>query len=101
MEAWGYRLILLLAASGGPLHPGVPHQTRVQTLLSEVHAPRYPGPDLSGLADARRLCKNNVGKDEGSIGVPTPVENTPPFRGQDCREAAPTASEGVAYQLAD
>ena len=75
-HAW--RLVLLLAAGGGPVLSGSPFrlsvsfQTRVLDPLPEVHAPRDPGPDLSGLVDAQRLCKNDVGEDEGSLGVPTP-----------------------------
>ena len=54
----GQGLVLLLssvggpALPGGPFHLGVPHQTRVQTLLQKFNAPRSPGPDLSGPADA-------------------------------------------------
>ena len=93
-------IILLLAAGGGPallgisFRLGVSYQTRVLTPLSEVHAPRYPGPDLSGSADAQHHCKNDVGKDEGSLRVTTPVETPPSFRGQGFCEAAPHRSGG-------
>ena len=96
----GYRLILLLAVrggpdlSGGPFRLGVPHQARVLAPLPEVYAPRDPCPDFSGLADAQRLCENDVGEDEGSLEVPTPCENPPSFRGQDSREAVPHRSRG-------
>ena len=66
----------------------------METPLSEVHAPGDPGPDLSGPVDAQRLRKNDVGKDEGSLGVPTPVKNPPPFHGEDFQEAAPQRSGG-------
>ena len=78
MKAPGYRLILLLPAGGGPdltggtFRLGSPYQTCVLTSIPEVYMPGDPGPDLSGWTDAQRLCKNNVGKDEGSLGVPTP-----------------------------
>ena len=58
----GYRLIFLLPAAGGPAFPdgplrlGVPHQARVDTPLPEFHPQRDHGPDLSGPADAQRLC---------------------------------------------
>ena len=100
MVTSGHNFVLLLAAGGGPALPGspfclgIPHQARVQTPLPEVHAPRYPGPDLSGPADNQRLREDNVGEDDGSLGVPTPTENPPPFRGQNCREAVPYCSKG-------
>ena len=107
MVTSGHGFVLLLDATGGPALPGgpfrlsIPHQTPVQTPLPEVHAPRNPGPDLLVTVDAQHLCKSNVGKDEGSLRVLTPIENPAPFRGQYFREAAPHCSEGVAYQLAD
>ena len=69
MVSLGHGFVLLLAAEGGPAlsgNPfclGVPRQTRVQTSLPEVHAPCDPGPDLSGSADAQRLCENDMDKD--------------------------------------
>ena len=96
----GYCLLLLLPTTGGPALPsspfclGVPHQARLETPLSEVHALRYPGPDLLASMDAQRICKNNLSEDKGSLGVPTPVENPPSLRSQDRREAAPYQSIG-------
>ena len=100
VEALGYRLILLLSNGGGPALPGdpfrlgFPYQDRVETPLLEVHLLSQPGPDLLGPMNAQRLRKNDVGKDEGSLGVPTPAENPLPFRGQNCCEAAPHRSGG-------
>ena len=79
---------------GSPFRLGMPHQTRVQTPLSEVHVLRDLGPDISGSADAQRLCEKNVGEDEGYLRVPTPTNNPPPFRGQDSRETAPYCTGG-------
>ena len=96
----GYILILLLPATGGPALPGGPfrigvsYQSPVEAPLPEVPPVHYSVPDLSGLADAQRLCKNNVVKDKGSLGVPTPAKNPLPFRWQDCHEAAPYYSRG-------
>ena len=86
MAAPGYRLILLLPAiggpalSGGPFHLGIPHQSPVETSLPEVHPPGYPRPYLPGPADAQRLCKNDVGRDKGSLGVPIPSKHLLPLR---------------------
>ena len=52
MVASGYRLILLLPATGGPDLPGGPfrlgvtHQACVETPLPEVHLPGYPVTDF-------------------------------------------------------
>ena len=95
-----YGVFLILAAGGGPtlsgcpFRLGVPHQTRVLTPLPDVHVPRDPGPDLSGLAEAQRLSENDVGKDEGSLGVPTPIKNPPPFHGHESRKSAPYCTGG-------
>ena len=91
----GHGFVVLLDASGSPallgspFRLGVSYQTRVQTSLPEVHVPGDPCPDLSGPADAQRLCKDDVGEDEGYLGVPTPTEKPPPFRGQDSRKSEP------------
>ena len=100
MVTTGHGVVLLLAAGGslalpgGPFRLVVPHQARVQTPISEVHELRNPGPDLSGPADAQRLRKNDMDEDEGYIGVPTPTEKPPPFRGQYCRGTVPHCSGG-------
>ena len=66
----GHGFVLLLASGGGSTLPGgpfrlsIPHQTRVQNPLSEVHALRNPGPDILGPADSKCLRKNDMGKDE-------------------------------------
>ena len=91
--AQGYRLLLLLPATGGPALPGfpfrlcVPHQACVETPLLEVHLPGDPRPDFPGPTDAQRLRKKDMGKDEGSLGVPTPVENPLLFNSQYGRKA--------------
>ena len=78
VEAPRYGLILLLTAEGGPaltgspLCLGIPYQAHMLAPITEVHAPGDPCPDLPGLADAQRLSKNDVGEDEGSLGVPDP-----------------------------
>ena len=93
-----YGFVLLITAGGGPTLSGSPfrlgisYQTRVLVPLPEVHAPRDTVPDISGSEDAQHLCENNVGKDEGSLGVPTPTENPPLFLCQYCRELAPYRS---------
>ena len=80
MVALGYRLILLLPATGGPALPGGPfrlgvsYQFCVETSLPEVQGSRYSGTDIPGPADAQPLRKNDVGKDKGSLGVPTQVK---------------------------
>ena len=95
MVAPGYGLILLLYDTGGPALTGgsfrlrFPHHTRMDTPIPEVHPPGDPFPDLLGPADAQRLYEDNVGKDKGSLGVPTPVDYPLPFHNQDVREAAP------------
>ena len=96
----GNRLILLLSNTGGPALPGIPfllsasYQSRVETPLPEVHLPHYPGPYLLGPTDAKRLCKNDVGLYEGSLGVTGPTKYPPPFHNQDCREVAPYCARG-------
>ena len=78
MKTPHHGIVLLFAAEGGPdlmcspFCPGVPYQARMLAPLPEFHAPGDPVPDLPGPADAQRFSKNNVGKDEGSLGVPTP-----------------------------
>ena len=58
MVALGYRLILLLPATGGPALPvapfrlGVPYQACVETPVPEFHRPGDLCPDLLGPADA-------------------------------------------------
>ena len=96
----GHGSVLLISAGGGPALLGgpfrlnIPHQTRVQTPLPEVHAPRDPGPDISEPADTQRLLKNSVGKDKGSLRVTTPIDNPPPFRGQYSRKTATYCTGG-------
>ena len=58
-----YGVVLFIAYECGPtvlvspFRIVVPYQTRVLTSLPEVHAPRDPGPYLSGFADTQRLCE--------------------------------------------
>ena len=62
---------------GGPFHLGIPQQALVETPLLEVHLPGDPGLDRLFPTDAQRLRKTNVGEDEGSLSVPTTVQNPP------------------------
>ena len=72
-------LVLLLSFTGDTPLPGspfcltVPYQSPVETPLPEAHPPSDPYPDLLGPADAQRLCKNDVGKEKGHLGVRTPA----------------------------
>ena len=90
-----YDLVFLLSTTGGPALPdvsfriGIPHQACMDTPLLEVHPPGDHQPDLLFPADTQRLCKNNMGEDEGPLRVPTPAENPPPFHCPYCREVAP------------
>ena len=74
----GNGVLLLLSAKGGPalsgspFRLGVPYQSCMLAPLPEVHASGYPGPDFTGVADAQRLCKNNVDEDKGYLRVPAP-----------------------------
>ena len=98
--ALGYRLILLFLAADSPTLPGgpfclsIPHQDRLETPLPEVHPPGDPCPVLPGPADTQRLCKNDVIKEEGLIGIPTPSKRPPPLCCQYGREAAPYCARG-------
>ena len=66
----------------------------METSFPEVHPCCYPRPDIPVPVDAQRICQHNVGKDEGSIGVPTLVKNTLSFRGNYWCEPAPHCSWG-------
>ena len=78
MVALTYGVVLLLATGGGPALSGIPfhlsisYQTCVLAPLPEVHAPGDPGPDIPSPDNAQRLCKNDVVKAEGYLGVPAP-----------------------------
>ena len=95
-----YGIVLLLPVGGGPalsgipLRLGFPHKACILSPLLEDHVPHDLRPDLTGPADAQHLREDDVGKDEGSLRVPAPVENLLPFRFQDSREAAPHRSRG-------
>ena len=108
MVASGYRLILLLSSAGGPALRGIPfslsfsYQAYGETPLPEVDPPGDPGLDLPGPVETQCLCENNVGKDEGSPGVPCPPNHPPALRSQYGREAAPYCARGsgvLASQL--
>ena len=91
-------LVLLLSSTGGPSLPGglfrlsIPHQSRVETPLPEVHPPGDPFLDILFPADTQYLRENDVGKDKGPLGVPTPTKSPPSFCCQYFREAAPHCS---------
>ena len=78
MEAPGHGALLLLAAEGGPALTGSPfclgiaYQAHMLAPLPEVHAPGDTCPDLPVPADVKQFSKNNVGEDEGSLGVSAP-----------------------------
>ena len=100
MKTPRYGIVLLLTNEGGlalagsPFRIGIPQQASILSPLSEVHAPGDPCRDLLGPTDAQRLSQHDMGKDEGSLGVPTPLDYPLPFRRQDFREAAPHRSRG-------
>ena len=71
----------------------------METTLPEVHPSGYPHPDFPGPTDTKRFREDDMGKDKGSLGVPTPVNYPLPFR-MDVKQH-PTATVGVAYQLSD
>ena len=79
-------LILFLSSTGipalpgGPFRLGIPFQACMDTPLLVVHPPGDPRLDLLGPMDTLNLRKNDVGKHEGPLGVPTPAENPFPFR---------------------
>ena len=95
MVASGNRLILLLSSAGGSFLPGCPfrlsvsYHADVETPLPEVQPPGDPFLDLPVPADAQHLFEEDVGKEEGPIGVPGPPEYLPPFHSQYGRKAAP------------
>ena len=60
----------------------------METFLPEVFPPGDPSLDLLGSTDPHRLCEDGVGKDAGSLGVPTPAEKTPSFRFQIAAQLA-------------
>ena len=80
-----YGLVILLSTIGGPTLPGsllrphIPHQTQLETPITEVYPPSYPCPDLSGPTDAKTIGEDNVIKDEGPLGVPSPSKYSLPF----------------------
>ena len=93
-------LILLLSSTGGPALPGrpfrlsIPHQARMETPLPEVHPPGDPCLHLLFPMEAHCLCKNDVGKEDGSLRVTSPSENPLPFRSQYGCEAVPYCARG-------
>ena len=86
MVALGYSLILLFSFASGSDLPGclfrlsVSYQACMYTPLPEVHTTVDPCSDLFGPTDFQHLCEDDVGKDEGYLGVPGPTEYPPPFR---------------------
>ena len=51
----------------------------MDTPLLEVYPPGDLGSDLSGPTDIECFREDNMGKDEGSLGVPGTPEYPPPF----------------------
>ena len=66
----------------------------MNTHLTEVHPPTNPCTYFPGSAHAQRLCEKDVGKDEGSLGVPTTAENILTFRSQYGRKTSPYCTRG-------
>ena len=66
----------------------------MDTFPLEAHPPYYSGPNFSRPADSQFLSVYDMGKYEGSLEVPTPVENTLSFRGQDYCEPETYGSIG-------
>ena len=62
--------------------------------LPEVHPSDNSSPYLSLLADDQRLVDNGAVKGEGSLGVPTPVNDPLALHHKDFREAVPHRSLG-------
>ena len=100
MLAPGYRLLPPLSTAGGPSLPGdpfrlgAPHQACMENPLPELHPHGYRRPYFLGPTGTQRLREYDVGKDEGSLGVPTPVDYPLPFHGQKGCESAPHYSCG-------
>ena len=67
----------------------------MDTPLPEVHLPGDPLPNILGLSDIQRLRKDDVCNNEGTLGVPTPDKDSPPFRSQYGCEAAPYCASGL------
>ena len=95
MIASGYRLIFLLSSAGGydltdiPFCLSVSHQAFMETPIPDVHPPVDLCPDLPCPTDTHNICKDDVGKDKGLLGVPGPPEYPLTFRSQYGREPAP------------
>ena len=66
----------------------------METSLPEVHPPGDLRPDFPGPTDSQRLCGDDVGKDKGSLGVPTLVNYHLPSHRQNGREVATHCSCG-------
>ena len=96
----GYHLILLLSSVCGTSLPVSPlclsfsYQACMETPLPEFHLPGDPLQDLLGPKETQCLCEDDVGKDEGPLGVPGPPDYPLPFRSQYYCEAAPYCSRG-------
>ena len=90
-----FLLVLLLTYSVFPDLPGsilclcVLYQARVDTSLPEVHPHSYPWSNFPGSEFFQRLFENYMSKDEGYLGVTTPVKNTLPSRSQYDHKPAP------------
>ena len=66
----------------------------METPIPDFHLPGDPRLYLLGSVDTHNLREDNVGKDEGLLGVPGPPEYPPPFRSQYCCEAATYCDRG-------
>ena len=107
MLAPGYRLFLLIPATGGSALPdvtlrlGIPHQAFVETPLPEVHSPSDLRPDIPALRTftvfVRTTWANTRGILEFQLLSITPRHYTTSM----AVKQRPTSPEGVAYQPAD
>ena len=107
MVASGYRLILLIPATGGPALPGgtfrlgIPHKAYMETPLPEVHLPGYLHLDLPGPAETKILIRSTWANTRGLLEFQLLQRNPRHSAAIMAVKQCPTAPEGVAYQLAD
>ena len=66
----------------------------MENTIPEVHPPGDPGSDISVPVDTQCLCEENMGKDEGPIGVQGLPEYPLPFLSQYGRELVPYCARG-------
>ena len=77
------------AFPGPSLHQCIPNQDSVNAYLPEVQLVVKSCPDIPGLAGAQCLSQDHMGEDDGSVGIPLPVEKLLPLSSQDCSKPVP------------